>query len=127
MFEVKKKIIEIPAEYLPEIEDLPGGLSRIAAEIERYRPGSGVELTLFLAQVFAGQPLYLRSIKDLLRKIRNDAIIANYDAGGVTMLQLASTYNLSHRRIKEILAAPGGPTKNDKQLELPDLQPRHRV
>lgn len=118
MFEIKKKIIEIPEEYLPGIDDLPGGLARIAAEIEQYRPGEGVKLTLFLAQVFAGQPLYMRSIKDLLRKIRNDAMIADYDAGGVTMLDLASKFNLSHRRVKEILAAPGGPTKNDKQLEL---------
>ena len=118
MFEAEKKIIEIPEEYRPSIEDLPGGLSRIAAEIERFRPGAGVEMTLFLAQVFNGQPLYLRGIKDLLRKIRNDAIIADYDAGGVTMLDMASKYGLSHRRIKEILAAPGGPVKNNKQLGL---------
>ncbi len=118
MFETRKKIIEIPEEHLPKIEDLPGGLSRIAAEIERYRPGQGVKLTLFLAQVFSGQPLYMRGIKDLLRKIRDKAMISDYDGGDVTMLDLASKYNLSHRRVKEILAAPSGPAKKNKQMEL---------
>ena len=35
------KVIEIPAEYQPRAEDLPGDLARIAAAIEEHRPGQG--------------------------------------------------------------------------------------
>ncbi len=111
----EKRLIEIPDEYRPAIEELPGELSRIAAEIERYRPGAGVDTTLMLAQVFPGQPLYIRNIRDIIRKMRDDAIRREYDSGGCTMLELASSYNLSHPRVKQILADPGDKPDNRQQ------------
>lgn len=100
------KIIEIPEEYWPEIEDLPGDLSRIAAEIEQHWSGMGVKMTLFLAQVFRGQPFFIRNIDALIRQIRDDAMRREYDGGDVTMLQLATKWRLGHRRVKQILAKP---------------------
>ena len=113
------RIIEIPAEYRPEIGELPGDLSRIAAAIEEQLPGQGVAITLVLAQVFSGQPLYIRDIKYLLRRLRNDAIRQEYDTGRTTMLRLATRWGLSHVRIKQILAQPAGRMdREDKQLSI---------
>jgi len=112
-----KKVVTIPDEYKPAIDELPGDLSRIAREIDRHRPGEGVDLTLFLAQVFHGQPVYFRNIMPILRKIRNDAIRREYDAGDCTMLDLASRWGLSHVRIKQILAETGK-THDSRQQRL---------
>ncbi|HHL33123.1 MAG TPA: hypothetical protein ENJ30_02020 [Desulfobulbaceae bacterium] len=114
-----RKIIEIPAEYRPKVEELPGELARIAAEIEQQMPGKGVEITLVLAQVFRGQPVYFRSIDYLIRRIRDNAIRAEFDAGGVTMMQLASKFELSLRRIKQILAENSEAKTDDRQMRLP--------
>lgn len=104
---LSKKIIDIPDEYMPEIDELPGDLARIAAAIDEVLPGQGARITLVLAQVFPGQPLYIRNIEYLIRRRRDDAIRAQYDAGGTTMLALACDYQLSLARIKQILAVPG--------------------
>ncbi len=113
------KVVEIPAEYRPDIGELPGDLSRIAAAIEEQLPGQGVSITLILAQTFPGQPLYIRDIKYLLRQMRNDAIRAEYDGGRTTMLRLATRWGLSHVRIKQILAQPEGRKEEErKQLRM---------
>ena len=52
-----------------------------------------MELTLFLAQVFRGQNLYGRNVDDIVRRIRDDAIRREYDAG-VTVRELASKWRL---------------------------------
>lgn len=115
-----KKIVEIPEEYRPKIEDLPGDLARIAEEIERSLPGHGVEKTLLLAQIFRGQPVYFRNIDSLIRRIRNDAIRKEYDRGGVTMLQLAGRFGLGLRQIKYILADTDNTNDVDeRQMRLP--------
>lgn len=97
---------DIPNEFRPSIEELPGELSRIAFEIERHRPGQGVELTLFLAQVFRGQEVYFRNIDSLERSMRDYSIRAEYDSGGTSIRRLASKYSLSQRQIERILAQP---------------------
>ena len=112
--------MRLPAEYMPEIDELPGDLARIAAAIDDALPGRGVELTLIIAQVFPGQPLYIRNIEYLIRRRRDDAIRDRYDQGGVTMLALACEYQLSLARIKQILAQPGeGESEEEgKQLRM---------
>lgn len=102
-----KYLNTIPPEHQPTPEDLPGDLSLIASEIERHRPGQGVDIAVILAQTFRGQQLYICNIDPLFRKVRDEAIRNEYDQGMVTMRQLASKWKLSHRRIKEILAQPG--------------------
>jgi Mor family transcriptional regulator len=115
---LNRKIVRLPAEYIPEIDELPGDLARIAAAIDEALPGRGVELTLIIAQVFPGQPLYIRNIEYLIRRRRDDAIRDRYDQGGVTMLALACEYQLSLARIKQILAVPGEKEEEGKQLKL---------
>jgi Mor family transcriptional regulator len=97
---------DIPTEYRPSIEELPGELSRIAYEIEQHRSGQGVELTIFLAQIFRGQEIYFRNIDSLKRGMRDDAIRAEYDKGGITVRRLAAKYGLSQSQIEKTLARP---------------------
>lgn len=97
---------EIPIEYRPSIDELPGELSRVALDIEKHRPGQGVELTIFLAQVFKGQEIYFRNIDALERRMRDDAIRSEYDRGGITMRRLAAKYRLTQRSIERILSRP---------------------
>jgi len=97
------KVVKIPEEYWPEIDALPGDLAFIARGLEQYLPGSGVQVALILAQVFKGQPLYIRGIEELLLKIRNDAIRKEYDSG-VKVKELAFKFDLSVRWVEDILA-----------------------
>lgn len=113
------KIVDIPREYWPDIGELPGDLSRIAEAIEEQLPGQGVFITLLLAQIFPGQPLYIRDIKYLIRRMRDDAIRGEYDSTDTTMLRLATSYKLSHARIKQILAQPGSQKEmEEKQIRM---------
>ena len=98
--------IDIPEPYRPRIEDLPGDLRLLAESIERHLAGQGVRLTLLLAQEFGGQPVYLRKVDDLVARIRDDAIRARYDAGGITARELARETGLCLRQIERILARP---------------------
>lgn len=99
-------LIHIPKTYRPTPEDLPGDLSRIAEAIEEHLPDKGVELTLMLAQIFGGQPVYFHKVEYLLRQIRDDAMRCEYDQGGITMVELAHKYNICHSRVKQILSVP---------------------
>lgn len=115
---LSKKIIDIPDDYMPEIDELPGDLSRVAAAIDEVLPGQGVRITLVIAQVFPGQPLYIRNIEYLVRRWRDDAIRTQYDGGGVTMLALACDYQLSLARIKQILGRPSEREDAGRQMRM---------
>lgn len=98
-------IIHLPEQYWPAVEELPGDLERVAAAIEEHVPGDGVRITLLLAQIFHGQPMYFRSVDNFLRKWRHDCIRADYDRGGVTAKVLATRYRLSLRQVEKILSS----------------------
>lgn len=116
---MSSKLIHIPDEYLPEIDELPGDLKRIAAEVDLHRPGDGVEIALLLGQLFPGIPLYMHNIDKLARAIRDDAIRVEYDAGGTTIRELALKYGRSTRRIEQILnQAPSQKELKKKQGSL---------
>ena len=109
------KVVDIPKEYQPAINELPGDLSRIAEVIEEHRPGCGVELALFLGQAFRGQSLYFRNVDYIVRRMRDDIIRAEYD-GGAAVRAIALKWGISTRWVESILSRPG--KKNDRQLEL---------
>ncbi len=111
--------IEIPEEYWPEPEELPADLRRVAIGVERVWPGNGVKVALILGQLFAGVPIYPANMGKILRKIRDDAIRKEYDAGGVVAKDLALKYNLSQRSVEKILAQAGSEVKSNRnQLQL---------
>lgn len=117
MSEFSKKVIDIPEEYLPKIEDLPGELSRIAAVIERRYPGLGVPITLLLAQAFPGQGIYLHNVRALERAVRDDILRVRYDRG-VRLKDLATETGLCTRHVERILARALGRKKVDKQMQM---------
>lgn len=102
---MSNRIIEIPEEYLPEIDELPGDLARIATEVEEVWPGMGVKIAILIAQLFKGVPIYPHNIDKLLLRIRDDSIRGEYD-GGAKVKDLAIKYKLSTRWVENILAQP---------------------
>lgn len=105
-------VVDIPEEYLPKIDELPGELPRIAKVIEGRYPGMGVPITLLLAQTYPGQPIYLHGVKKITDAVRNDAIRAKYDLG-FTVKQLATDTGLSTRQVERILVQAGSDRKKE--------------
>lgn len=112
------ELIHLPPEYHPPIDELPGDLKRIAEAIEAGIPGEGVRLTLLLAQVFHGQPVYFRTIEHLIRRWRDDRVRAEYDGGLVTAKELATKIRLSLRQVENILGQPDARRMEEKQMRL---------
>ncbi len=111
-------IIEIPEEYLPAPEELPGDLEMLATGIEEVWPDHGVKVAIILAQLFHGVPIYLRNVDHLIRRMRDDAIRAEYDHGA-SVRELAVKNKLSTRQIQNILAqAPSQEELKKKQMNL---------
>lgn len=100
------EIIDIPAAYRPGIDELPGDLSRVAAAIEEHMPGDGVRITLLLAQIFGGTPVYFRRVDRVLRTMRDDAMRARYDAGDVSMKDIARLFGVSLSTAERALGRP---------------------
>lgn len=111
-------LIHLPPEYHPPIDELPGDLRRIAEAIEAGIPGEGVRLTLLLAQVFHGQPVYFRTVDHLIRRWRDDRLRAEYDGGQTTAKELATKSRLSLRQVENILSQPDTRRVNEKQMRL---------
>lgn len=99
-------VIDLPEQYWPKVEELPGELRRIAGAIDPYFPGQGVRITLILAQVFPGHNLYFRQVKHIIRQWRDDSMRNAYDQGDVTVKELARLYRMSERNTEKILARP---------------------
>lgn len=104
-------IIELPEDALPDISELSGDL-RMLAEI----PGIGVAKALVIAQVFGGTPIRVWGVGKWLRRHRDRCIRRDYD-NGVPVVELARKYNLSDRRIWDIL---GAPEPDERQMKLWD-------
>ena len=97
--------IDIFQEYWPEIKDLPGDLSLIAAVVEEQLPGHGVEVALLLSKTFRSQELYIHSFDRLFRQWRNDTIRKEYE-NGASVRDLAAKWTLSQRWVEDILGKP---------------------
>jgi len=111
-----KRLVDLPLEYLPQPEDLPGDLARIAREVESFLPGQGVRLTLALCQIFPGQTIYFRNPGRWLRAWRDQVIRNVYDEGGETIKTLATATGLSCRQIEIILAQSPEPPSQQRWL-----------
>ncbi len=112
--------IEIPREHWPSVDELPADLRRVAIGVEKVWPGNGMKVALIFGQVFAGIPIYPANMGKLLRRIRDNAMREEYDAGDTTAKDLALKYGLSQRRVEKILVKTddGKPLFQDKQKKL---------
>lgn len=118
MSATKLKLIVIPEEYLPKADDLPGDLALVATQVEEVWPEHGVKVAILLAQLFPGIPIYLRNVKHLIRRVRDDGIRSEYDAGE-KVRELAIKNKLSTRQIENILSqAPSQEEVASKQMSL---------
>lgn len=115
----RRPIIVLPDEYMPEIEELPGNLRKIAEAIEEVLPDQGVLITLILAQRFAAIPLYFRSVEKFLNAYRDQKMRNEYDQGGINALELALKTGIGLRQVERILARPASQAElESKQMKL---------
>lgn len=118
------ELIHLPPEYHPPIDEMPGDLKRVAEAIEAGIPGMGVRITLLLAQIpgIRSNPVYFRSVDNLIRRWRDDQMRAEYDAGLITAKELAAKVRLSLRQTENILGKPDTQDElKKKQLKLFDV------
>ncbi len=102
--------VKLPDSVLPAIEDLNGDL-RLLAEIV------GVRDALRVAQAAGGTPLRLYGGHRLIRRLRDRAMRAEYDAGGITVVDLARKYGIGERQAYYILGR-AEEDANEKQMNL---------
>lgn len=99
---MRANVIEIPDEYMPVIEELPGDLSEVAKVIEEKVPGKGVAVTLAIANHFHGTYIYCHNVTALLRGAR-DRNIRSWRDQGHTVPEIARRVGLGERRVWDIL------------------------
>lgn len=102
---LKTEIIDLPEEYRPNIDELPGNLRWIATVIDELLPGKGVQITLALAQRFNGH-VYFRKVDKFINAWRDDRIRSEYDQGLITRKELVVKTGLSLTQINRILDRP---------------------
>jgi len=110
------KTLDLPEEYWPALEELPGDLGLIASAVEEHHPGLGVEVALIISQYFRSQELYIHSVDRLSRQWRNDTIRHEFD-NGASIRDLATKWRISQRWIEDILGRPES-SGMGKQLSL---------
>lgn len=96
----------------------PGAL---AAHIEEIIGASGLQA---LVAHFGGEDFTVPKCHAQVLAARNRQIVADYDSGTFTMLELIHKWKLTQRQLRTILNSPvaettlGGPPVDDKQLGL---------
>lgn len=102
------KISDLPDDAMPKIEELSGDL-RILAELV------GVRQALEISELFDSTPARLYSHDRWKRRWRDRQMRAEYDRGGISVVDLARKYNMSERQAYNILGMEPG---EDKQMKL---------
>lgn len=101
-------IDDMPDEYLPDMTELNGDLLMLAEMV-------GVRTALRISALFDGTPARLYGHRRWLIRWRDQEIRAEYDKGGISIIDLARKVNLSDRHVLTILGKVPG---EDKQLKL---------
>lgn len=104
----KWTIASLPEDALPELEELTGDL-RLLAEIV------GVRKALEIAEFFGGTPAQFYNYRKFILRWRDKKIREEYDAGGITVVELSRRHDLSDRQVYNILGQEPG---EDRQLKL---------
>jgi AraC-like DNA-binding protein len=101
-------INDMPDQYLPELSDLTGDL-RMLAELV------GVRMALQISALFDGTPARLYGHRRWLIRWRDQLIRAEYDKGGISIIDLARKVGLSDRHVLTILGKVPG---EERQMKL---------
>lgn len=89
-------IDNLPDEALPDVTELKGDLRILAEEV-------GVRLALQISALFDGTPARLCGHRRWTVKWRDRQMRAEYDAGGISIIDLARKYGVSERHAYNIL------------------------
>jgi Mor family transcriptional regulator len=87
-------------------DDLPPDLQQIADLL-------GMDAVLRLCAQFGGEQIYIHKLAELAKASRDRDIVAAFN--GRNHLELARKYNLTSKRIRQILAAAGPSKRIDKK------------
>jgi len=112
------KVEQLPAEYRPEIDALPGDLRLIARAVEEELPGFGVLAALAIGNTMPGAKLHVHNVRKIMAAFWEDQLRAEYDAGGVTAQELALKYGIGQRHAEKILASVSQEKLQSKQMSL---------
>lgn len=104
-------IDDMPDEYLPDISELRGDLRMLAELVD-------VRNALRISALFDGTPARLYGHRRWLIKWRDQEIRAEYDRGGISIVDLARKVNLSDRHVLTILGKAEAEAAADRQLKL---------
>ena len=103
-------LMEVPDEFLPPIEGLPGDLAKIAEAVRPYVSNdcAAVRVVFALSIDFESTQLYFHNLDDFRRRWRNLMLRQDYDrmsrSGEPNIIQrLARKYSLSVRWAWDIL------------------------
>lgn len=104
---LREEYLAYMADLAPEIDDLPGDLSMVAASLEKKVPGLGACLAMHLADDLACS-VYLRNYDELRTKRRNEWIMKMKDTyypdgQRVTIRDISQAINLRERRVQSII------------------------
>ena len=114
-----RSLLQIPQQYWPPVADLPRDMRTIVEALEEDFPGKGMPIIMSLAQRVGGGWYYIQMLEKLSKAWRDDTIRAMYDTKDYSAKDLGRMFRLSHRRVQDILAAPGSQKElEDKQLKL---------
>jgi Mor family transcriptional regulator len=102
------KVADLPDDCLPGLDELNGDLRMLAEKV-------GVRKALEISELFGGTTACFFGHRRHLNRWRDKQIRAEYDAGGISVTELARKYNLSERHVYTILGQQPG---EDKQLKL---------
>ncbi len=80
-------------------------LDGVYAEIAGFFKDSGREIAMTLARHFGGQNIYFPSLKTVSMPGRNQRILADFK--GANYKELASRFDLSEQRIRDIVGKKG--------------------
>lgn len=102
------RVADLPDGALPKLEDLHGDLRILAEKV-------GVRLALEISELFDSTPARLYGHDRIWRRWRDQQMRAEYDLGGISVIDLARKYGVSERHAYNILGMQPG---EERQLKL---------
>jgi Mor family transcriptional regulator len=109
-------LTKLPAEFMPEIDALPGDLAQLAKIIDEVVPGMGVRIVLRLEKEYRGTGIYFHNLDGFRRRVR-DAWVRSRADGGEKVKDIARDprVGLCARQVWNIL---GTEPVDERQLKL---------
>lgn len=101
-------IDKLPDDALPDITELSGDLRLLAEKV-------GVRLALEISELFDCTPARFYGHKRYLTRWRDRQMRAEYDKGGISVVELARKYGVSERHTYNILGFEPG---EERQLKM---------